>query len=150
VLLAAACAGFSLLRRLRGGLLLLTALLGVSHLFIMASQQMLCIRCAGPRGRDRVFGNYMVASAIGQGLGPYFYRLVERYRDAAADRPAVQHRVDRRLASLFTAAAIRPAPAPAEHVHRKGGGAGADAAAPARPDGGADRERPSPSPHRIC
>ena len=37
----------------------------------MASQQMLCIRCAGPRGRDAVFGNYLVASAIGQGLGPY-------------------------------------------------------------------------------
>ena len=32
---------------------------------------MLCIRSAGPRGRDSAFGNYVVAAAIGQGLGPY-------------------------------------------------------------------------------
>jgi hypothetical protein len=37
---------------------------------MMAAQQMLCIR-SGPHAMDRVFGNYMVASAIGQGVGPY-------------------------------------------------------------------------------
>jgi hypothetical protein len=38
---------------------------------LMASQQMLCVRAAGPRSLESVFGNYMVAGAIGQGAGPY-------------------------------------------------------------------------------
>jgi len=70
-LLVAACAGFWLFANSVVTLLLLTALFGIAHLFLMASQQMLCIRCSGLRGRDSVFGNYLVASAIGQGLGPY-------------------------------------------------------------------------------
>src|SRR5258707_1220017 len=46
------------------------ALLGVGQLFAVISQQMLCVRCSRMRSRESVFGNYMVASAIGQGLGP--------------------------------------------------------------------------------
>jgi predicted MFS family arabinose efflux permease len=38
---------------------------------LMASQQMLCVRAAGPRSLESVFGNFMVANAVGQGLGPY-------------------------------------------------------------------------------
>ena len=71
VLMVLACAGFCLWAGSVTTLFLLTALLGISQMFMMASQQMLCIRCSGPRGRDGVFGNYLVASAIGQGLGPY-------------------------------------------------------------------------------
>jgi predicted MFS family arabinose efflux permease len=119
VLLATACAGFRFFAGSAATLLLFTALLGVSHLFMMASQQMLCIRCAGPHGRDQVFGNYMVSSAIGQGLGPYFI--------AWSSGTAMLPPTDRLfsigliagLASLVTAAAIRPAPAAAEHTHRK-------------------------------
>ena len=70
-LMVVACAGFRYGAGSVTTLLPLMALLGISHLFMMASQQMLCIRCAGPRARDAVFGNYLVASAIGQGLGPY-------------------------------------------------------------------------------
>ena len=70
-LLVVACAGFRFSAGSVTTLLLFTVLLGTSHLFLMASQQMLCIRCAGPRGRDAAFGNYLVASAVGQGLGPY-------------------------------------------------------------------------------
>jgi Major Facilitator Superfamily len=44
--------------------------LGVGQLFAVISQQMLCVRCSRLRSRESVFGNYMVASAIGQGLGP--------------------------------------------------------------------------------
>ena len=69
-LMVVACAGFRYWAGSVTTLLIMMALLGISHLFMMASQQMLCIRCAGPRGRDAVFGNYLVASAIGQGLGP--------------------------------------------------------------------------------
>ncbi len=45
-------------------------LLGIGHLFVIASQQMLCVRCGGSRGLESVFGSYMVVSAIGQGIGP--------------------------------------------------------------------------------
>lgn len=53
------------------GLLIATAVMGAGHLCLMASQQMLCVRAAGLTGMERVFGNYMVAGAIGQGAGPY-------------------------------------------------------------------------------
>jgi hypothetical protein len=92
--------------------LLLMALLGISHLFMMASQQMLCIRCAGPRGRDAVFGNYLVASAIGQGLGPY----IIAWSSGTARLPPTDRLYAIGLlisfASLVTAAAMRPAPKP--------------------------------------
>ena len=51
-------------------LLFYTLLLGVGHLFIMASHQMLCVRAGGDRGRDLAFGNFTVAQALGQGCGP--------------------------------------------------------------------------------
>jgi MFS family permease len=53
------------------GLLLFSAVMGTGHIMLMASQQMLCVRAAGPRGLEAAFGNFMVANAIGQGLGPY-------------------------------------------------------------------------------
>jgi MFS family permease len=117
VLLVAACAGFRLWAHSVTTLLMLTALLGISHLFMMASQQMLCIRCAGPRGRDGVFGNYLVASAIGQGLGPYMIA----WSSGSATLPPT----DRLFAigliisvgSLVTAGAIRPTPKPTTHEH---------------------------------
>ena len=93
------------------------ALLGISHLFMMASQQMLCIRCAGPRGRDAVFGNYLVASAIGQGLGPY----IIAWSSGTARLPPTDRLYAIGLlisfASLVTAAAMRPAPKPKAHEH---------------------------------
>jgi MFS family permease len=52
-------------------LLLASTVMGTGHIMLMASQQMLCVRAAGPRGLESVFGNYMVAGAIGQGVGPY-------------------------------------------------------------------------------
>jgi MFS family permease len=51
-------------------LLAANALLGVGQLFAVVSQQMLCVRCSRLHSREHVFGNYMVVSAIGQGLGP--------------------------------------------------------------------------------
>jgi predicted MFS family arabinose efflux permease len=117
-LMVAACAGFRLWAGSTTTLLLLTALLGISHMFMMASQQMLCIRCAGPRGRDAVFGNYLVASAIGQGLGPY----IIAWSSGTARLPPT----DRLFTigflisflSLATAAAMPPAPKTAAHKHR--------------------------------
>ena len=68
-LLVIACAGFALEQSLVA-LLLFTALLGIAHLMLVISQQVLCARHGGREGVDRMVGNYMVANAIGQGIGP--------------------------------------------------------------------------------
>lgn len=108
--LVLACAGFCVFADSLTGLLLLTALFGIGHLLIMASQQMLCIRSAVPRARDAAFGNYLVASAIGQGLGPYLIA----WQGGSATLPATGRLFGIALVvtllSLVTAAAIRPAP----------------------------------------
>jgi MFS family permease len=76
---------------------------------LMASQQMLCVRAAGPRSMEGVFGNYMVAGAIGQGLGPYVVGWV----GGEAAVPPTQHLfiVGAALAALSLAVVltIRPA-----------------------------------------
>ena len=53
------------------GLLLFSAVMGFGHIMLMASQQMICVRAAGPKSLEAVFGNFMVVTAIGQGVGPY-------------------------------------------------------------------------------
>ncbi len=53
------------------GLLVFSAVMGIGHIMLMASQQMVCVRAAGPRSLETVFGNFMVATSLGQGLGPY-------------------------------------------------------------------------------
>src|SRR4051794_1071581 len=52
-------------------LLLSTALLGIAHLLLVISQQVMCTREIAPGVMDRMLGNYMVANAIGQGIGPF-------------------------------------------------------------------------------
>jgi predicted MFS family arabinose efflux permease len=69
-LMVVACAGLWAAGASMVILLLSTALLGVGQLFAVISQQMLCVRCSRMRSRESVFGNYMVASAVGQGVGP--------------------------------------------------------------------------------
>jgi predicted MFS family arabinose efflux permease len=118
-LLVAGCAGFRFFAHSLTALLLCTALLGVAHLLLMASQQMLCIRCAGPRGRDAVFGNYLVASAIGQGLGPY----VIAWSGGVGTLPPTDKlfgiALVISLGSLLSAAAIRPGPKTPPHEASK-------------------------------
>src|SRR5262245_1351883 len=67
--LVIACAGFAALQSL-AALLVCTALLGIAHLMLVISQQVLCARHGGRDGVDRMIGNYMVANAVGQGIGP--------------------------------------------------------------------------------
>ena len=67
---AVACASFTFAISPMS-LLVASTIMGTGHIMLMASQQMLCVRAAGPRSMEGVFGNYMVAGAIGQGLGPY-------------------------------------------------------------------------------
>src|SRR5262245_47397920 len=68
-LMISACAGLVIWRSL-AALLLFTALLGIAHLMLVISQQVLCARGGGERAVDRMIGNYMVANAVGQGIGP--------------------------------------------------------------------------------
>jgi predicted MFS family arabinose efflux permease len=109
-ILILACAGFCFLANSLAALLLLTAVFGVGHLLVMASQQMLCIRSAVPHARDAAFGNYLVASAIGQGLGPYLIA----WQGGSATLPATGRLFGIALVvsvlALGAAAAIRPAP----------------------------------------
>jgi MFS family permease len=49
----------------------LSVLLGFGHMFCMAGHQMLAVRAGGARSRETVLGHYMVAAAVGQGLGPF-------------------------------------------------------------------------------
>lgn len=65
-----ACVGFALWSS-AVGLFVCTSVLGIGQMFLIAGQQMVCMRCAGPRHFESVLGNYMVANSIGQGLGPY-------------------------------------------------------------------------------
>jgi MFS family permease len=82
---ALACTGFAFAAS-PATLLLASTVMGTGHIMLMASQQMLCVRAAGPRSLESVFGNYMVAGAIGQGVGPY----VVGYLGGAAAVPPTQ------------------------------------------------------------
>ena len=74
-LLCVSCGGFALWSSLTG-LLIFTALLGLGHLMLVISQQVLCATDPRPGALERNIGNYMVANAIGQGLGPYIVGFV--------------------------------------------------------------------------
>jgi MFS family permease len=74
-LLCIACGGFAVWPTLTG-LLLFTALLGLGHLMLVISQQVLCTTDPTPGALERMIGHYMVANAVGQGLGPYIVGLI--------------------------------------------------------------------------
>jgi predicted MFS family arabinose efflux permease len=104
------CTGFCFFSDSLAALLLLTALFGVGHLLAMASQQMLCVRCSGPRGRDTAFGNYVVSSAIGQGLGPYLIAWIGGTASVPPTGKLFGIALIFAVLSVATGAAIRPAP----------------------------------------
>lgn len=66
------CLGLRFSRAQEMELLAFTALLGVGHMFMMVSLQMLSVRSArNDMSRETALGHYMVAAALGQGLGPF-------------------------------------------------------------------------------
>src|SRR5580704_5956299 len=74
-LLIVGCAGFVLFPNLIG-IMVATAIIGTAHLLFVVSQQIQCTRCGtGPGAMERAIGNYMVANAAGQGVGPYIIAL---------------------------------------------------------------------------
>src|SRR3954468_17083151 len=106
---AVACAAFAYAASPLA-LLVASTVMGTGHIMLMASQQMLCVRASGPRSMEGVFGNYMVAGAIGQGLGPY---VVGWVGGAAAVPPTQPLFIARAVAAALTCAVvmtIRPGP----------------------------------------
>ena len=107
-LIVAGCGGLLVSGASMPLLLAATAVLGIGNLFAIVSQQMLCVRCSRLRSRESVFGNYMVACAVGQGLGP----LIVGWAGGDATVPPTQLLFGAGLAlsavALAGAAAIRP------------------------------------------
>src|SRR5262249_60608276 len=91
-------------------LLMFTILLGTGHMFLMAAQQMLTVRCANARGRETAFGHFMVAVSIGQGLGPLIVGWVGGAVTVPATGPLFTVGVLTGALCMAIALAIRPAP----------------------------------------
>src|SRR5690242_3620564 len=119
VLLVVACLGL-VLSGSAEVLLAFNALLGVSHLFLMSSQQMLCVRSGGAHGREQAFGNYMVAASIGQGLGPYVVGLVGGAARLPPTRPLFAVALAGAVIVLVCALAMRREPARPAHAVESG------------------------------
>jgi predicted MFS family arabinose efflux permease len=117
-LLVFACAGFVLFPNLPA-LFVFTAITGTAHLMLNISQQVLCTKCgSGPGAMERAVGNYMVANAVGQGLGPYIVGLA----GGAAHLPPTQLlfkiAAGGAVLSFASALLIRPGPKAERRVQR--------------------------------
>jgi MFS family permease len=108
-LFLAGCAGFTVWPT-AGGLLVSSLVMGAGHLMLMATQQMLCVRAAGTKNMESVFGNYMVAGAIGQGIGPYVVGWAGGGATVPPTQPLFLIGLAVAVASLAVALTIRPAP----------------------------------------
>ncbi len=110
------CLGLRLTNATAWDLLGLTALMGIGHLFLMVSHQMLAMRASNDVSRESVFGTYMVANAFGQGLGP----LIVGWFGGAARIPPTRFlfgvAVLMTVFALIVAYLIRPASRPAVHT----------------------------------
>src|SRR5262249_39217648 len=90
-------------------LLIFTILLGTRHMFLMAAQQMLCVRSAGGRGGEIASGHYMVAVSIGQGLGPFLVGWVGGGVTVPATPPLFTVGVITAAIAMGVALTVRPA-----------------------------------------
>jgi len=86
-LILAACLGFWAFSQSVITLLAFSVLLGFGHMYCMAGHQMLALRAGGAQSRENILGYYMVATSIGQGLGPF---VVGWLAGSAALAPAQQ------------------------------------------------------------
>jgi predicted MFS family arabinose efflux permease len=96
-------------------LFVFSMLLGTGHMFLMASQQMLTVRCATAQGRDVAFGHFMVAISIGQGLGPFIVGWVGGAATVPPTGPLFLLGVLAAALCLAISFGIRPAPRAAAH-----------------------------------
>ena len=106
-LLVLACAGFVVWPSAIG-LFVSTAVLGVGQLFMIAGQQMVCVRSVHPSRIEQAFGNYMVANAVGQALGPYLVGVVGGGATLPPTKPLFIMAVVVAALALAFALALRP------------------------------------------
>jgi MFS family permease len=76
----------------------------------MAAHQVISVRCAGPKSREGVFGLYMMALAVGQGLGPFVMGLAAGDARVAPTNILFLLGVFVGLAGVATSLALRRAP----------------------------------------
>lgn len=117
-LLIVACTGFALAPSL-ATLLMFTSVLGIGHMLLTITLQVLCTRQGGAKGLDRILGNYMVANAVGQGVGPY----IVGWAGGSASIPPTEFLFTLGLAgscvAFLSSLMLRSAPAPATRAERK-------------------------------
>jgi MFS family permease len=113
------CAGLLAAGASKPMLLAATAVLGIGNLFSIVSQQMLCVRASHLRSRESVFGNFMVACAIGQGLGPLIVGWVGGEAKLPPTQPLFAVGLALAAVGLAAAVAIRPSRQPPLNQNNK-------------------------------
>jgi len=112
-LLVVACLGMALTSSIYS-LLVFTAVLGIGHLFLSIGMQVLCAQQPGPGVMERMLGNYMVATAVGQGVGPAIVGWVGGSAAIPPTQPlfwiGLVTAVLAFASSLFLRSAYKPAP----------------------------------------
>lgn len=89
-----------------------TAVLGVGHLFLMAAQQMLCVRAAGEGSRDSMFANFLIVNGVGQGLGPLVIGWIGGAAKIPDTAPLFAVGLGVAVGGLLVSLALPDAPAP--------------------------------------
>ena len=105
-----ACLGFRLSDASAPYLVVLMSILGVGHLYLMVAHQMLSVRASSDATRESVFGTYMVATALGQGVGPLMVGWVGGAARIPPTRFLFGIAVVMTLVTLVVATFIRPPP----------------------------------------
>jgi MFS family permease len=108
--LVLACAGLWLWPNSAIRLFVWSMILGVGQLFSMAAQQVIAVRCAGPRRREWVFGYFMVAIGVGQGLGPTLLSLFGGSTALPPTQVLFAYSLGGAILTQIVALALRPAP----------------------------------------
>ena len=62
--------GLAFVARNLASLLAFTTLLGIGHVLVIAATQMVTTRCSPPEHYDTVLGHFLLATSLGQALGP--------------------------------------------------------------------------------
>src|SRR5205085_3171807 len=88
---------------------LFTAILGIAHLMLVIGQQVLCARHTTPGVMERMLGNYMVANAIGQGVGPYMIGWIGGSASIPPTRSLFAVALGAALLTFVSALLLRPA-----------------------------------------
>jgi MFS family permease len=109
--LVLACAGLWLWPDSALHLFAWSVILGVGQLFSMAAQQVIAVRCATPRKREWVFGYFMVAIGVGQGLGPIALSLFGGRAALPPTEVLFAVALAGAVLAQFVALTLRPAPA---------------------------------------